>query len=122
MGLSLSIYSTDRKMKKDIILEISTILEKRQDSSADSSYTKSLFDKGLAEILSKVSEESNELIEAAESNDENKKKKLIHETADLWFHTMVLLSYEGINAEEVLNELEKRFGTSGLDEKASRKD
>lgn len=109
-------------MKKDIILEISTILEKRQDSSADSSYTKSLFDKGLAEILSKVSEESNELIEAAESNDENKKKKLIHETADLWFHTMVLLSYEGINAEEVLNELEKRFGTSGLDEKASRTD
>ena len=115
-------YSTDRKMKKDIILEISAILEKRKDSLADSSYTKSLFDKGLAEILSKVSEESNELIEAAESNDENKKKKLIHETADLWFHTMVLLSYEGISAEEVLNELEKRFGTSGLDEKASRTD
>ena len=114
-------YSTDRKMKKDIILEISAILEKRKNSSADSSYTKSLFDKGLAEILSKVSEESNELIEAAESNDENKKKKLIHETADLWFHTMVLLSYEGINAEEVLNELETRFGISGLDEKASRK-
>ena len=62
------------------------------------------------------------MLEAAESDDENKKKKLIHETADLWFHTMVLLSYEGINAEEVLNELEKRFNTSGLDEKASRKD
>jgi len=109
-------------MKKNIILEISAILEKRKDSLADYSYTKSLFDKGLVEILSKVSEESNELLEAAESNDENKKKKLIHETADLWFHTMVLLSYEGINAEEVLNELEKRFNTSGLDEKASRKD
>ncbi len=122
MGLSLSISSTDRKMKKDIILEITAILEKRKGSLADSSYTKSLFDKGLAEILSKVSEESNELIEAAESNDENKKKKLIHETADLWFHTMVLLSYESISAEEVLNELEKRFGTSGLDEKASRTD
>ncbi|MDC0028625.1 phosphoribosyl-ATP diphosphatase [Gammaproteobacteria bacterium] len=109
-------------IKKDIILEISAILEKRKDSSAEYSYTKSLFDKGLAEILSKVSEESNELLEAAESDDENKKKKLIHETADLWFHTMVLLSYEGINAEEVLNELKKRFNTSGLDEKASRKD
>ena len=108
-------------MKKDIILEISAILEKRKGSLADSSYTKSLFDKGLAEILSKVSEESNELIEAAESNDENKKKKLIHETADLWFHTMVLLSYEDISAKEILDELEKRFGTSGLDEKASRK-
>ena len=115
-------YSTDRKMKKDIILEISAILEKRKDSSADSSYTKSLFDKGIAEILSKVSEESSELIESAKSNGKNKKKKLIHETADLWFHTMVLLSYEGIDTEEVLNELEKRFGTPGLDEKASRTD
>lgn len=107
-------------MKKDIILEIAAILEKRKGSSADSSYTKSLFDKGLKEILSKVLEESEELIEAAVSQEENKKKKLIHETADLWFHTMVLLSYEGINAEEVLDELETRFGVSGLDEKASR--
>jgi len=107
-------------MKKDIILEIAAILEKRKGSSADSSYTKSLFDKGLKEILSKVSEESEELIEAAVSQEENKKKKLIHETADLWFHTMVLLSHEGINAEEVLDELETRFGVSGLDEKASR--
>jgi|TARA_B110000014_G_scaffold260155_1_gene249355 phosphoribosyl-ATP pyrophosphohydrolase len=107
-------------MKKDIILEIAAILEKRKGSSANSSYTKSLFDKGLKEILSKVSEESEELIEAAVSQEENKKKKLIHETADLWFHTMVLLSHEGINAEEVLDELETRFGVSGLDEKASR--
>jgi phosphoribosyl-ATP pyrophosphohydrolase len=109
-------------MKKDIILKIAAILEKRKESSADSSYTKLLFDRGLEEILSKVSEESDELIEAAKSKEENKKKKLIHETADLWFHTMILLSYEGISAEEVLNELEKRFGTSGLDEKASRTD
>ena len=100
-------------MKKDIILEIAAILEKRKGSSANSSYTKSLFDKGLKEILSKVSEESEELIEAAVSQEENKKKKLIHETADLWFHTMVLLSHEGINAEEVLDELETRFGVSG---------
>ena len=108
-------------MKKDIIIEISKILEKRKNSSPDSSYANSLFKRGLEQILSKVSEESNELIEAAVSKEENKKKKLIHETADLWFHTMVLLSYEDINAEEVLNELETRFGVSGLDEKASRK-
>ena len=63
-------------MKKDIILEIAAILEKRKGSSANSSYTKSLFDKGLKEILSKVSEESEELIEAAVSQEENKKKKL----------------------------------------------
>jgi len=108
-------------VEKEIILEIAEILERRKESTAGSSYTKSLFDKGLEEILSKISEESEELIEAAKAKGENKKKKLIHETADLWFHTMVLLSYEDISAKEILDELEKRFGTSGLDEKASRK-
>ena len=108
-------------MEKHIIIEIAEILEKRKESTASSSYTKSLFDKGLEEILSKISEESEELIQAAKDKSKNKKKKLIHETADLWFHTMVLLSYEDISAKEILDELEKRFGTSGLDEKASRK-
>ena len=108
-------------MEKHIIIEIAEILEKRKESTASSSYTKSLFDKGLEEILSKISEESEELIQAAKDKNKNKKKKLIHETADLWFHTMVLLSYEDISAKEILDELEKRFGTSGLDEKASRK-
>jgi|TARA_B110000914_G_scaffold72256_1_gene63317 phosphoribosyl-ATP pyrophosphohydrolase len=108
-------------MEKHIIIEIAEILERRKESTASSSYTKSLFDKGLEEILSKISEESEELIEAAKDKSKNKKKKLIHETADLWFHTMVLLSYEDISAKEILDELEKRFGTSGLDEKASRK-
>ena len=108
-------------MEKHIIIEIAEILERRKESTASSSYTKSLFDKGLEEILSKISEESEELIEAAKDKSKNKKKKLIHETADLWFHTMVLLSYEDISAKEILDELEKRIGTSGLDEKASRK-
>ena len=108
-------------MEIHIIIEIAEILERRKESTASSSYTKSLFDKGLEEILSKISEESEELIEAAKDKSKNKKKKLIHETADLWFHTMVLLSYEDISAKEILDELEKRFGTSGLDEKASRK-
>jgi len=108
-------------MEKHIIIEIAEILERRKESTASSSYTKSLFDKGLEEILSKISEESEELIQAAKDKSKNKKKKLIHETADLWFHTMVLLSYEDISAKEILDELEKRFGTSGLDEKASRK-
>lgn len=108
-------------MEKNIIIEIAEILERRKESTASSSYTKSLFDKGLEEILSKISEESEELIQAAKDKSKNKKKKLIHETADLWFHTMVLLSYEDISAKEILDELEKRFGTSGLDEKASRK-
>lgn len=108
-------------MEKHIIIEIAEILERRKESTASSSYTKSLFDKGLEEILSKISEESEELIEAAKDKSKNKKKKLIHETADLWFHTMVLLSYEDISAKEILDELEKRFGTSGLDEKTSRK-
>jgi len=122
LGLLLFTYLIDSLMKKNIILEIAEILEKRKESASDSSYTKYLFDEGLEEILSKIIEESEELIEAAESEGQNKKKKLIHETADLWFHTMVLLSYEGINAEKVLSELETRLGNSGLDEKASRKD
>ena len=108
-------------MSIDIINKIGEILEKRKGSDAKNSYTKSLFDKGLKEILSKISEESTELIEAARIKDKDKKKNLIHETADLWFHTMVLLSYEGISTEEVLKELETRFGISGIDEKASRK-
>ena len=80
-------------MKKDIILEISAILEKRKGSLADSSYTKSLFDKGLAEILSKVGEESCETILAAKDAEHSgDNTNVIYETADLWFHTMILLS------------------------------
>jgi phosphoribosyl-ATP pyrophosphohydrolase len=109
-------------MSEDILSRIDDILEIRKRSSAGKSYTKGLFDKGINEILSKIQEESEELIQAAASNDSDNRNKIIYETADLWFHVMVLLSNEDIKSKEILQELEKRFGLSGLDEKASRKE
>lgn len=109
-------------MSEDILSRIDDILEIRKRSSAGKSYTKCLFDKGINEILSKIREESEELIQAAASNGSDNRNKIIYETADLWFHVMVLLSNEDIKSKEILQELEKRFGLSGLDEKASRKE
>ena len=109
-------------MSEDILSRIDDILEIRKRSSAGKSYTKGLFDKGINEILSKIQEESEELIQAAASNNSDNRNKIIYETADLWFHVMVLLSNEDIKSKEILQELEKRFGLSGLDEKASRKE
>lgn len=109
-------------MSEDILSRIDDILEIRKRSSAGKSYTKGLFDKGINEILSKIQEESEELIQAATSNGSDNRNKIIYETADLWFHVMVLLSNEDIKSKEILQELEKRFGLSGLDEKASRKE
>ena len=68
--------------------------------------------------MKKIGEEATETVMAAKDGD---KDKIIYETADLWFHTMVLLAHQGLKSEDVLNELGRRFGLSGLDEKASRK-
>ena len=79
---------------------------------------------GLSKILEKINEESDETIQAAKEYDheiENSKKAVVHETADLWFHTLVMLSHLNLGPNEVLEELKKRFNISGLDEKASRK-
>ena len=81
---------------------------------------KSLLDDGTKKINEKIFEETLELIEASLEDNEAKKKKVIHEMADLWFHTMVLLENEGLELEDVLSELETRFGTSGHEEKSSR--
>ena len=77
----------------------------------------SLYDKGLDAILKKVGEEATETVMAAKDGDAD---KIIYETADLWFHTMVMLSEQGLSHEAVLDELARRFGMSGLDEKANR--
>ena len=69
-------------------------------------------------ILKKVGEEAAETIIAAKNGDRG---QIIHETADLWFHTLVMLSHQGLSSEDVLAELERRFGTSGIEEKAARK-
>jgi phosphoribosyl-ATP pyrophosphohydrolase len=81
----------------------------------------SLHQKGLNKILEKVGEESVETILAARDAEQSgDNSKVIYETADLWFHSLVMLSYLDIEVDEILNELERRFGLSGLEEKANR--
>ena len=101
----------------DILKELTAILEARKSDSADTSYVASLYAKGLDKILEKVGEEATETIIAAKNGD---REQIIYETADLWFHSMVMLADRGLSADDVLAELARRFGVSGIDEKASR--
>jgi len=106
----------------DILSQLDTILAARKSADTDKSYVASLHNKGLNKILEKVGEECTEtLIAAKDAEQSGDNKELIAETADLWFHSLVMLSHLGENADSVLAELARRFDISGLDEKASRK-
>jgi len=105
-------------MSHDILGRLMEVLEARKQADPQSSYVASLYHKGLDTILKKVGEESAETLIAAKNDDDG---QVIHEMADLWFHCLVLLAQRGLTAEQVLNELDRRFGLSGHDEKASRK-
>ncbi|RBP81043.1 phosphoribosyl-ATP diphosphatase [Marinomonas rhizomae] len=108
-------------MKSDVLAELAATLEERKTAAADSSYVASLHAKGLNKILEKVGEESIETIIAAkDAVTSGDKSDLIYETADLWFHTLVMLSHLDIGPDAILDELARRFNLSGLDEKASR--
>ena len=100
-----------------ILQAIEKILEDRKSSSKDNSYVASLYNQGTNKILEKISEESEEVIMAVKNEG---KEEIIHEVADLWFHSLVLLRHKNISIEEIESELAKRFGISGLEEKASR--
>ncbi len=104
-------------MSNHTLEKLDEILQQRKSASADSSYVASLYHKGLNQILKKVAEEAGETIIAAKDGD---RKQIIYETADLWFHTMVMLADQNISTHDILNELERRFGLSGLDEKEQR--
>jgi len=105
-------------MDKDSVLaELDSILEQRKSADAGSSYVASLYHKGLDAILKKVGEEATETVMAAKDADPS---KVIYETADLWFHSLVLLAHQGLHPDDVLAELDRRFGLSGLEEKARR--
>lgn len=106
----------------DILNQLTTVLEqRRQTADPESSYVASLHLKGLNKILEKVGEEAVEVIIAAKDVDrDGDLKDLVAETADLWFHTLVMLSHLGTDANAVLAELQHRFGLSGIEEKASR--
>lgn len=97
--------------------DLAAVLEQRKDADPGASYVARLHHGGLDAILKKVAEESFEVAMAAKDGD---REHLVYETADLWFHTLVLLSHAGLGPRDVLEELARRFGTSGLEEKARR--
>jgi phosphoribosyl-ATP pyrophosphohydrolase len=102
----------------EILQELAQILEQRKHESAEKSYVASLYKKGLNQILKKIGEEATETVIAAKEGD---KQQIVYETADLWFHCMVMLADQGLGPDDVLQELQRRFGLSGLEEKAQRK-
>ncbi|MFK0571177.1 phosphoribosyl-ATP diphosphatase [Endozoicomonas sp.] len=105
----------------DIIERLTEVLSSRRQADSDSSYVAQLHHKGLDHILKKVGEESAEVLIAAKAAEYgDSKEAVVYETADLWFHTMVMLSHFGLEPADVLKELDRRFGLSGIDEKASR--
>ena len=99
------------------LAQLADVLEQRKAQTADKSYVASLYAKGLDTILKKIGEEATEVVIAAK---DGHAEQIIYETADLWFHCMVLLAQQGLHPDDVLNELQRRFGLSGLDEKAQR--
>ena len=103
----------------DILDRLAQTLVARKAADPASSYVAKLYQKGLDAILKKVAEEAAETIMAAK---DGARDKIIYETADLWFHSLVLLAREGIHPDEILNELARREGLSGLAEKAARKE
>ena len=105
----------------NIIEKLVILLEERRDADPEESYVAMLHKSGLNKILEKVSEEATETILAAkDAQASGNSEEVIKETADLWFHTMVMLQHVEASATDVLSELERRFGTSGLAEKAAR--
>lgn len=107
----------------DVLQQLAAILEQRKkNADPGSSYVASLHAKGLNKILEKVGEEASELIIAAKDAEySGDLKDLVYETADLWFHSLVVLSHMGASSDDVINELARRFDMSGLEEKAARK-
>jgi phosphoribosyl-ATP pyrophosphohydrolase len=103
-------------MSNDILKELAAILEARKSESPDSSYVASLYARP-DKMLEKIGEEAVETILAAKNED---REQIIYETADLWFHSMVMLAQKGLSPDDILNELARRFGVSGHEEKSSR--
>ncbi|MBS3668465.1 MULTISPECIES: phosphoribosyl-ATP diphosphatase [Halomonadaceae] len=107
----------------NVLDTLNEVLKQRRHAAAEESYVASLHHKGLNKILEKVGEEATETVLAAkdaEHGSEAERQALISETADLWFHSLVMLSHLGMDHQAVLDELARRFGISGHEEKAAR--
>ncbi|WP_217908763.1 phosphoribosyl-ATP diphosphatase [Vreelandella maris] len=119
-NLPTNTFSTNSASVLDTLNEV---LKQRRHAAAEDSYVASLHHKGLNKILEKIGEEATETVLAAkdaEHGGEAERQALISETADLWFHSMVMLSHLGMDHQAVLDELARRVGISGHEEKASR--
>jgi phosphoribosyl-ATP pyrophosphohydrolase len=101
----------------DILQQLSEVLEQRKGADPASSYVAGLYAKGLDAILKKIGEEATETVIAAKGGDA---QQIIYETADLWFHTLIMLAQQGLGPQAVLEELQRRFGLSGIEEKSRR--
>lgn len=119
MKCTASAEPGDRQVTRmsDTLEKLAAVIEQRKQADPNSSYVAGLYAKGLDEILKKVGEEAIETVIAAKGGDA---AQLVHETADLWFHTLVMLAARGLGPNAILDELEGRFGLSGLEEKAAR--
>ncbi len=105
----------------DVLEQLARVLEARKEADPDKSYVASLHAKGLNKILEKVGEECTEtLLAAKDAEHSGDTSKVVYEAADLWFHSMVMLSRLGLGPNDILDELARRFDLSGLDEKAAR--
>lgn len=108
-------------MNNDILDALATVLEERKHAAPETSYVASLHHKGLNKILEKVGEECTEtLLAAKDAALSGQHDDLVYETADLWFHSLVMLSHFNLHPDAVLNELARRFNVSGHAEKAAR--
>lgn len=101
----------------DVLGRLAELLEQRKSADPESSYVAKLYAKGMDGILKKIGEEATETIIAAK---EGNKGQIVYETADLWFHCLVMLAKAGLKPQDVLDELARREGLSGLEEKAAR--
>ncbi len=101
----------------DLLNRLAALLEQRKTADPDSSYVAKLYAKGMDSILKKVGEEATETVIAAKGGN---KEEIIYETADLWFHTMVMLAKADLKPQDILDELARREGLSGIDEKNAR--
>ncbi|MCE9632733.1 MAG: phosphoribosyl-ATP diphosphatase [Methylophilales bacterium] len=101
----------------DVLKRLAEMLEERKNADPALSYVAKLYAKGNDAILKKIGEEATETVMAAKDGD---KAQIVYETADLWFHTLVMLAHHNLSPDDVLNELARREGLSGLEEKAGR--
>lgn len=108
---------TNPLQSDDVLARLSKVIEQRKLADPKASYVARLFDKGLDAILKKIGEEATETVMAAKDGEPD---QVVYEIADLWFHSLLVLSHFGLQASHVLSELARREGLSGLEEKAQR--